>query len=65
MGKQDTTYRELSDQLEAVLAQLQAEDIDIDTALSLHEQGMKLVSQLEARLKHSEVTIKKLKNPRA
>lgn len=59
------TFRELSDQLETVLAQLQAEDIDVDEALKLHEQGTKLVAQLETRLTAAEHKVKTLKSKRA
>ena len=61
MTKQVVTFRQLSEQLEEVLSQLQAEDIDIDAALKLHDQGTKLVAQLEERLKTTEATVKQLK----
>jgi exodeoxyribonuclease VII small subunit len=59
--KTTPTYRELSDQLETILARLQADDIDVDEALALHEQGSKLIAQLEARLTDAEHTVKQLK----
>lgn len=58
------TFRELSDQLEAILSQLQAEDVDVDEALKLHEQGTKLLGQLEKRLDSVEHTVKTLKTKR-
>lgn len=48
MAKQ--SYRELEEQLAAVLAQLQSDTIDVDEALKLHEQGSKLLAALEAHL---------------
>jgi exodeoxyribonuclease VII small subunit len=59
--KTTPTYRELSDQLETILARLQADDIDVDEALALHEQGTKLIEQLEARLTDAELKVKQLK----
>jgi exodeoxyribonuclease VII small subunit len=60
-SKTSPTYRELSDQLETILARLQADDIDVDEALALHEQGTKLIEQLEARLTDAELKVKQLK----
>ena len=60
----EPTFRELSDQLEDVLAQLQADDVDVDQALKLHEQGNKLLGQLEKRLKAAEHKVKTLKSKR-
>ncbi len=54
------TFRELSDELDDILGKLQADDIDVDEALRLHEQGMKLVTQLEKRLASAENSVKKL-----
>jgi exodeoxyribonuclease VII small subunit len=60
-GQAQPTFRELSDELDAVLAQLQADDMDVDEALKLYEQGTKLVQQLEKRLATAENTITELK----
>lgn len=65
MADTSKTFRELSDQLEEVLTQLQADDIDVDEALRLHEQGTKLVSQLEKRLEAAEHKVKSLKTKRS
>lgn len=59
------TFRELSDQLESVLAQLQADDIDVDEALKLHEQGIALAAELEKRLEAAEHKVKTIKTKRA
>jgi exodeoxyribonuclease VII small subunit len=56
------TYRELQDKLAAVLAELQVEDVDIDTALEKYQEGLKLVEQLEARLKIAQNSVRELKN---
>jgi exodeoxyribonuclease VII small subunit len=55
------TFRELSQQLEEVLAQLQTDDIDVDEALKLHEKGTKLLDQLEKRLAGAEHKVKSLR----
>ncbi|CAN5353480.1 hypothetical protein BH09PAT4_BH09PAT4_04030 [soil metagenome] len=55
------TFRELNQQLEEVLAQLQTDDIDVDEALKLHESGTKLLDQLEKRLAGAEHKVKSLR----
>lgn len=55
------TFRELNQQLEDILAQLQTDDIDVDEALKLHEQGTKLLDQLEKRLTAAEHKVKSLR----
>jgi exodeoxyribonuclease VII small subunit len=62
MAKQ--SYRELEEQLEAVLAQLQSDTIDVDEALKLHEQGSKLLAALESRLAEAEHHVEALKTKR-
>ena len=44
------SYRDLKAQLDEVLVKLQAEDIDIDEAIKLHDQGQELIKQLEVYL---------------
>jgi exodeoxyribonuclease VII small subunit len=61
MADTEPTFSELSHQLEAVIAQLQAEDVDVDEALKLHEQGTKLLTQLEKRLASAEHKVTTLK----
>jgi exodeoxyribonuclease VII small subunit len=55
------TYRELQDKLDTVLAELQAEDVDVDTALAKYQEGLKLVEQLEVRLKLAQNSVRELK----
>lgn len=64
-GKPQPSFRELSDQLDAVLAQLQADDIDVDEALKLHQQGTALAKQLEERLAAAEHQVRQLKVKRS
>lgn len=55
------TYQTLSNQLDDVLARLQQPDIDVDEAVKLYEQGLKLIKQCEAQLKQAENKIEKIK----
>ena len=62
---QKATYRELQDKLEAVMAELQAEDVDVDTALEKYQEGQKLIEELETRLKAVKNNVRDLKKPDA
>ncbi len=55
------TYRELQDQLDAVLHELQAAELDIDKALELHKQGEGLLKELEDYLKTAKNRVEELK----
>lgn len=57
----DLDYQSLSEQLEAVLAKLQAPDVKVDEAVKLYEEGLKLIAALEKHLKQAENKIEKLK----
>ncbi len=48
------TYSQLAHELEEVMAALQAEDIDVDVALSLYEKGTALAKELAAYLQERE-----------
>ncbi len=52
-------YAAKSEELEGILAHLQAEDIQLDEALRLHEAGKKLIADIEDYLKHAENEVKK------
>lgn len=56
-----TNYKQLSAQLDDIMAKLQSEDIDIDEAIKLYEQGSTIVKQLETYLKTAENKVIKLK----
>lgn len=55
------TYRQLSLELESIIAELQREDLDIDEALQGYDKGLAIVKQLEACLKSAENRIHELK----
>jgi exodeoxyribonuclease VII small subunit len=54
-------YQILKTELEGVMDKLQAEDLDVDEALSLYERGLELVGQLDSYLKTAENTVQELK----
>jgi exodeoxyribonuclease VII small subunit len=54
-------YQALSLELDEVLAKLQQPAIQVDEAVKLYEQGLKLIDQLEAQLQAAENKIERLK----
>lgn len=54
-------YQSLNERLETVLNKLQAPDVQVDEAVKLYEEGLKLVAALEKHLKQAENKIEKLK----
>lgn len=55
--KEAFNYRDKAAELEALVAQLQDPDIQIDEATKLHAVGLKLIAELEAYLKQAEVEV--------
>ncbi|MGH7240853.1 MAG: exodeoxyribonuclease VII small subunit [Candidatus Saccharimonadales bacterium] len=58
----DTNYSELSIELEAIVASLNEDGIDVDEAMQKYERGLALIAQLEKYLKSAENKIEKLAN---
>jgi exodeoxyribonuclease VII small subunit len=54
-------YQALSLELDEVLAKLQHPDVRVDEAVTLYEQGLKLIDKLEKHLAEAENKIEKLK----
>lgn len=54
-------YRSISIELDDVLGKLQQPDIQVDEAVELYEQGLKLIKQCEEQLVHAENRIKQIK----
>lgn len=52
-------YAAKTEELEGILAHLQAEDIQLDEALRLHEAGKKLIAEIEDYLGHADNEVKK------
>ena len=61
----DTNYGELSAELEAIVASLNEDGIDVDEAMQKYERGLELIAQLEKYLKSAENKIEKLANLKA
>lgn len=60
MTKQtDFDYAGKTAELEALLAQLQDPETQLDEAMKLHSTGQKLVGELEEFLKHAENEVHK------
>lgn len=57
----ESTYQELNEELDTILADLQRDDTDVDTAVQQYERGLELVKQLESHLKNAENKITELK----
>lgn len=55
------TYFELNNQLTETISQLQRDDIDIDVALELYQQGQEIIKQLNDYLTTAENKIVKIK----
>ncbi len=55
------SYQTLNAELDEVLMALQNADVQVDEAVALYERGLKLVAQLETRIKETENKITKLK----
>jgi exodeoxyribonuclease VII small subunit len=55
------TYKQLQDELDILLEELQSAELDIDKALILHKEGEKLVSELEEYLANAKNEIEHLK----
>ncbi len=55
------SYEQLKAELDAILAQLQRDDLDVDVALRSYKRGLELVQQLEKHLKNAENQVVELK----
>lgn len=51
----------MSQQLDTIMAQLQEENIDIEEAVKLYEQGTSLIKELEKQLRTAQNRVKKIK----
>jgi len=61
MATKKTNYQTLSAELDGVLTALQQPDVQVDEAVHLYEQGLKLVAQLEKHLQQAENKLTRLK----
>lgn len=51
MAEKKRTYREMKEELDNIIIRLESDEVDIDEAVSLHEQGRKLAYEIEKYLK--------------
>jgi len=58
--KSAKTYRELSQELETIVMELQRDDLDIDEALQSYARGLGIIKELETYLKTAENKVIKL-----
>jgi exodeoxyribonuclease VII small subunit len=65
MAAPKQNYQDLSSELDEVLDKLQSDDLDVDSAISLYEKGLKLVTELEKRLETAENKVRELKAKQA
>lgn len=61
MAAPKPSYQELNGQLEALLSQLQSDQIDIDQAVIVYEQAMKVLKKMEAHLKAAKNNVHVIK----
>lgn len=54
-------YQKLQTELEAILAELETGELDVDKAVKQYQRGQEIVKLLETYLKTAENTIKKVK----
>lgn len=55
------SYRDMSEELESILAELQAGELDIEEAIKRYERGMGLTNAMERYLQDAETKITELK----
>ncbi len=61
MSKSARTYTEIKNELDQVVSALQKEDLDVEEALTLYEQGQQLIKELENYLQQAENKVIELK----
>ncbi len=55
------SYTDLKTRLQEVIDQLQNEDLDLDKAIKLHEEGQKILDKIDIYLNDMEAKIKENK----
>lgn len=62
MAKSDKPgYKELADELDDILVELQQADLDVDVAVKKYERGLELIKELETYLGEAENKVSRLK----
>jgi exodeoxyribonuclease VII small subunit len=60
MGKQDPSFEQLFQELEATVQKLEAGNLALDESLTLYERGMQLAKQCNDQLDSAELRIREL-----
>lgn len=60
MSKKEISYTELQEQLQSILDELQAGNLDVDEAITQYKQAQSIIDQLEKQLAKAENVIKKI-----
>jgi len=60
--KKFRSYQEIKLDLDAVIQNLQAEDIDVDKAIKLYSDGQKLIKEMDDYLKEAKNQINEIKS---
>lgn len=60
MTKEKRSYNDLSQELDVILGQLQAGNLDVDDAIQKYKRGNEIIEQLETYLTEAENTITSL-----
>jgi|AntRauTorcE11897_2_1112592.scaffolds.fasta_scaffold27991_2 exodeoxyribonuclease VII small subunit len=56
-------YKQLRQELDTIVSELQLADISVDTALEKHQRATEIIDTLEDYLKNAENTLKKAVKP--
>ena len=56
----EKSYKELQEELNLIISELQSEEIDIDQAVSKFEQATKIIKEIKLYLDTAENTLKKV-----
>jgi exodeoxyribonuclease VII small subunit len=58
---EEIDYQALQTELDEIVAELQRDDSDVDSALKHYERGLEIIKQLETYLQTAENTVSQLK----
>lgn len=61
MAKVSKNYRQLKDELDQIVADLDSVDLDVEEALKLYDKGQVVIKELEEYLKTAENRVEELK----
>jgi exodeoxyribonuclease VII small subunit len=59
-SKEPDNYKDLNAELEVIIGELQAGDIDVDRVLSEYERGINVIEKLEQYLRQAENKVTKI-----